>query len=202
MLERLFGGPTVQLVEYESGQLLFKIKKVPALGVSSAFKVVGLTGKVAKIKALVKSVRPLDTGDFLTMAEVVDPTAKNLLAPLRGINSGPGLRQYPRASRQVDIHCRDLVARSVDISTGGMQVETAMKLEPGQSLHLQLIPGLSCGARVAWVQGQRAGLEFRDTDDATKLLLTRFAEGRVIPTAQKTPDRMKKAAPPDYRSMG
>lgn len=202
MLDRLFGGPTVQLVEYDAGRILFKSKKAPRPGVSSAFKVVGISGKMAKIKALVKSVRPLETGDYLSLADVSDPSAKSLLAPLHGINAGPGMRRYPRTPRKVDIHCRDLVATSVDISTGGMQVTTGMKIEPGQSLFLQLIPGLSCRARVAWVQGERAGLEFQDTDDATKMLLTRFAEGRVIPTAQKSPHQMKSAAPPDYKSLG
>lgn len=201
MLSRLFGGPTVQLVEYEEGRVLFKSKKEPTRGVASAFKVVGISGRVAKIKALVRSVRPLETGGYLSLADVCDPLSKDLLAPLQGINSGPGLRRYPRSARKVDIHCRDLVATSIDISTGGMQVTTSMKVEPGQSLFLQLIPGLSCRARVAWVQQERAGLEFQDTDEATKLLLTRFAEGRVIPTARRSPHLMKMAVPPDYKSL-
>ena len=202
MLNRLFGGPTVHLVEYEAGRLLFKMKKAPTLGSLSPFKVVGLTGRVAKIKATVNSVRALETGDYLVLTEVNDSDARTALAPLKGLNSGPGLRRYARASRKVDINCKDLIARSIDISTGGIQVETAMKLEPGQALFLQLMPGLSCQSRVAWVHGERAGLEFQDTDDATKLLLTRFAEGRVIPTAKKDTSRLKSAAPPDYKSMG
>lgn len=202
MFGKVFGGPIVQLVEYHDGVLLFRGKKNFKSGSDHYFRVAGASGKPAKVKATVTAARPLDNGGYLTSGQVTDSAQQRELSRLRAYsdNTEAGMRQYPRTRRKVDIVCTDLTATSIDISTGGMQVETKMSLTPGQMLKLQLIPGLGCQSRVAWVQGQRAGLEFRDTDDATKLLLSRFAEGRIIPTAQKrAPSKL--VAPPDYKSF-
>ena len=200
MLESVFGGPVVQLVEYSEGKLLYRAKRSPKVGSLQKLRVAGLTGKPVKVKADVTSIRALEGGGFLGLASVPNTEHRSVLAPLQGINRAPDMRRHPRVARRVDIRCTELVATSVDISTGGMQVETGMELATGQTLWLTLIPGLRCKARVAWVQGVRAGLEFRDVDDATELLLSRFAEGRVIPTVKKSTARLKYAAPPDYES--
>ena len=188
------------MVEYGDGKLLYKAKRSPKLGSLQSLKVSGLTGKAVKVKALVESARSLEGGGFLGLGRVDDAGHRSQLAPLRGINRGPDMRQHPRSERKVDINCTDLVATSIDVSCGGMQVETGMSLSAGQTLMLTLIPGLRCQARVAWATGRRAGIEFEETDEATKLLLSRFAEGRVIPTVDKKASsaRLKAAAPPEY----
>ncbi len=204
MFKKLFGGPVVQLVEYHEGQLLYRSKKEPKLESGQSVRVAGDQGSPAKIQVDIVSRRSLETGGFLCRAEVADPGHRKKLASLRAATqeNDPGMRQYPRMERRVDINCTDLRAVSIDISTGGMQVETAMALRPGQDLKLLLTPGLYCQSRVAWVQGPRAGLQFRDTDEASKLLLSRFANGRMIPTARKPTTRSKSVAPPDYEALG
>jgi PilZ domain len=203
MFGKVFGGPIVQLVEYHDGQLLYRAKREPKTGPSQPIRVAGQLGKPAKIKISVQSTRPLDTGGFACTGSVTDAGHQRELSRLRSytLTPEPGMRRHPRSARRVDIDCTDLRATSIDISTGGMQVETQMTLTPGATLKLQLMPGLGCQARVAWVQGQRAGLEFWETDDATKLLLSRFASGRMIPTASKPTKRNKTVAPPDYESL-
>jgi hypothetical protein len=200
MLDRVFGGPVVQLVEYGDGKVLYKAKRSPKVGSVQNVRVAGLSGSKVKVSAKVESARSLIGGGFLALALVLDSGQRSALCPLKGINRGIDMRQHPRTARRVDINCTDLVATSVDISSGGMQVETRMSLQAGQVLALTLIPGLQTQARVAWVLDERAGLEFLGLDEATRLLVSRFAEGRVIPTVDKSKSsaRLKAAAPPSY----
>ena len=82
-------------------------------------------------------------------------------------------------------------------------MSTSTSLTVAQILRLDLMPGLTCQAKVTWVSGERAGLEFCIEDDAaTKVLLERFASGRVIPTADKPPTPQKLVSPPpDYETL-
>ncbi|HIB68475.1 MAG TPA: PilZ domain-containing protein [Phycisphaerales bacterium] len=203
MFDKFMGGQLVQMVEYRQGDLLYRAKKATPIGPDQALRVAGLNGKKTKVVAAVTCARPLEGGDFLCVAQVHDLAQQRELSKLCPASANPDskLRQHPRNERKVEITCNDRAATSIDISEGGLQVETEDHLEEGQVLSLKLMEGLTCQARVAWVKGTRAGLEFQEVDDATKILLTRFASGRIIPTASKPPKRLKVIAPPDYHSL-
>jgi hypothetical protein len=206
MFGKIFGGPTVQLIEYQGGSLLFRSKKELTPGKELDLKVAGRGGKPARVKALLGSCRPIASGGFACTARVDDLAHHRVLARLETFSStsDPDLRQHPRKSRKVEIDCPDLKATTVDVSAGGVQVSTRTPLTVSQILRLNLMPGLTCQAKVTWMNGERAGLEFCIEDDAaTQLLLERFASGRVMPTAEKqkpTPQKLV-APPPDYESF-
>lgn len=205
MFGKIFGGPTVQLIEYQGGNLLFRSKKEFTPGQEIDLKVAGQGGKPARVRGIINSCRPIASGGFACTARIEDLAHHRELARLEAFSSNvdPDLRQHPRKPREVEIDCPDLKATTVDVSPGGVQVRTQTPLRVSQVLRLHLMPGLTCQAKVTWTSGERAGLEFCIEDDhATQVLLERFASGRIIPTADQ-PAAAKKTVvpPPDYESM-
>ena len=203
MFAKLFGGPVVQLVEYENGRLLFRSKKPFESGQLQDLKVAGREGKPARIKAVLKACRPIEDGGYACSAGVDDPGYQRELSRLSAYSQRPqpGLRQWVRKPRQLDIESPDFQATSIDISAGGMQVRTASQLSTRQTLRIVLAPGLNCTAKVAWVRGERAGLEFCQEDSVTQMLLERFASGRACcSTTDKNKPALDVIAPPSYQS--
>jgi len=206
MLGKIFGGTAVQLLDYQGGNLLFRSKKKLTPNTTVDLKVAGRGGKPARVKGALESCRPIASGGFACTARIDDLDHHRVLSRLEPFSAevDPDIRQHPRTPREVPIDCPDLKGTTVDVSAGGVQVDTKTPLTVSQVLRLPLMPGLTCRAKVTWVQGQRAGLEFCIEDDAaTKVLLERFASGRVIPTAEKPPTAGKKTVvpPPDYESI-
>lgn len=203
MFAKIFGGPVVQLVEYENGQLLFRSKKPFQTGQLQDLKVAGRQAKPAKIKAVLKACRPIETGGYACSANVADPGYQRELSRLSAYSETPqpGLRQWVRKARHLEIESPDFKATSIDISAGGMQVRTATDLSTRQTLRINLAPGLNCKAKVAWVRGERAGLEFCQEDAVTQMLLERFASGRAsCSTTDLAKPAGKVIAPPSYQS--
>lgn len=204
MFGKLFGGVTVQLVEHQSGRLVFRSKSDLTIGQTMSLKVAGQNGKPAKIKAAVTGSRVLEDGGILCTASVEDTSHQRELSRLNAYSAGPGsgIRRSPRVLRRLNVDCIDFMATSVDISSGGIQLQTTEVLRAGQMLNLKLSPGLGCQARVAWIRGDKAGLEFWEVDEATGLLMSRFVSGRAIPTAIKPvpspKSRLALITPPSY----
>lgn len=206
MLAKVFGGPLVQLLEHHQNTLVFRAKRAPKLDKEIPLRVSGIHNKPAKIKAVVTSCRPLEPDGFVCTATVKQPSHQRELGRLGlfSVTSHSGLRQSKRIPRRIDIVSGQFRGTSVDISSGGIQVQTSAVLVAGQILTLNLMPGLACGAKVAWVSEGRAGLEFCEVDDATKLLLDHFASGRAMPTVKKSDTEKKERkvfAPPSYESL-
>ena len=205
MFGKIFGGPTVQLIEYQGGNLLFRSKKEMKPGEELDLKVAGRGGKPARVKGVLSACRPVSSGGFICTARIEDLAHHRELARLEAFSPevDPDIRQHPRKAREVEIDCPDLKATTVDVSAGGVQVKTRTPLRISQILRINLMPGLTCQATVTWVSGERAGLEFCIEDDAaTQVLLERFASGRIIPTADKpAPAKQSVMPPPDYESV-
>ena len=157
MFGKIFGGPTVQLIEYEGGNLLFRSKKELTPGKEFDLKVAGRGGKPARIKGLLGACRPIASGGFACTARIEDLAHHRVLARLDAFSSNeePDLRQHPRKARKVEIDCADLQGTTVDVSAGGVQVSTRTPLTVSQILRLNLIPGLTCQAKVTWLNGER-----------------------------------------------
>lgn len=203
MFEKVFGGPVVQLVEQRQEQLVFQAKRKLKVGQDQAFKVAGQSGKPAKVRGLVTSLRALSSGGFLATAQIKDLAHQRELNRLGAYSSkpAPGARQEPRQNRRITVETSKMVLTTVDVSSGGMQVVSDGGLTPGEVLKLHLMPNLSCDARVAWCAEGRAGLSFCETDDATKLLVSHFASGRAVPSAQKSVKRTNFVPPPSYQAL-
>lgn len=205
MLNMVLGGPLVQLIEHNGDSLVFISKKEPKKGTEIALRVEGQTKKALKIKATVDTCRPLQTGGYLCSARVPVPALQRELAQLGAHSSshGLGLRRDRRIPRRVKISSGEQTATTIDISASGVQIESSLALGPDQTLRLSLMPGLNVVARVAWASGRRAGLEFSEVDEATRLLLSHFASGRAIPNSKenKVGFQSKLVAPPSYESL-
>ncbi|MFA7484275.1 MAG: PilZ domain-containing protein [Vulcanimicrobiota bacterium] len=205
MFGKIFGGPTVQLVEYQGGTLLFRTKKEFKTGEELDLKVAGRGGKPAKVKGTLEACRSVASGGYVCTARVDDLAHQRELSRLEAftVEVDPDIRQHPRKVREVEIDSPDLQGQTVDVSAGGVQVRTRTPLRVSQIVHLHLMPGLNCQAKVTWVSGERAGLEFCIEDDAsTKVLLERFASGRTVPSAdQPAPTKKTVLPPPDYESV-
>lgn len=205
MFNKVLGGPLVQLIEQHGDSLVFKAKKQPKLDTEIPLRVEGQLKKALKVKATVESCRALEEGGYLCSARVAAPAQQRELAQLGAHTSsgGLGLRRDRRIPRRVKISSGEESATTIDISPSGVQIESAMALGPEQTLRLSLMPGLNVVARVAWAQGSRAGLEFSEVDEATRLLLSHFASGRAIPHSRESKPgfQSKVVAPPSYESL-
>ena len=213
MFEKVFGGPLVQLVEHDNGRLVFRSKRSLKLEKEITLKVAGQLGKPAKVKAEILTCRALDSGGFVGTARIGEPAHQRELSRLGtySLSQEPGLRQSQRTARVMDVRYGKGQATTVDISSGGLQIESNAKMEQDEVSLLKLTPDLSCEARVAWVKDNRAGLEFWKLDDATRILLSHFAAGRAVPSKTKPKDikpapvkakpRLDLIGSPDYDSL-
>ena len=212
MFGKVFGGPLVQLVEHDRERLVFRSKRKLKVGQDTYLKVAGQLGKPAKIKGEITACRALTGGGFVCTAKVSELCHQRELGRLGpySVASETGLRQSVRHPRTLPIKWGNADATSIDVSSGGLQIESNAPLTQDEISKLILNSELSCEARVAWVKDNRAGLEFWEVDDATKILLSRFASGRAAPGAakpkiepapMKSLDKLKLMGAPSYDSM-
>lgn len=204
MFGKVFGGPVVQLVEYESGRVVFKSKKEFTIGCRVSVRVAGRLGKPAKVQGVLEACRPLECGGYACLATVEDQGHCRELDRLSNYRETPepGLRQSVRHLREIPIEGPDFQATTIDVSAGGLQLATAGSLVVGQTLSLTLTPGLTCRARVAWIGPGRAGVEFIEIDAVTKMLLERFACGRAVHCSSlsgTSASPLSLITPPDYQ---
>lgn len=190
MLSKLFGY-RVELVEHSSEYTLVKADTAVPVGTQIPVRVSGANGRrTPSVPMVVVSCRESEHGGYLLAGKfLVDHP------DLSGIELPPSvsdsfLRAAPRVSCHLCVLSRDLPGfrvMTVDISEGGLQVETPSEVTVGALVLLRIefdtdrLPAISASATVAWCSQQergkyRVGLAFTSIDDRSRGVIASYRE--------------------------
>lgn len=189
MLQKFFGY-RVELVEHSSEYTLVKADTAVRVGTQIPVRVSGANGKrTPSVPMVVVSCRPAEHGGFLLAGKfLVDhPDLTGIELPDRFDAS---LRAAPRVCCHLCVISRDLPGyrvMTVDLSAGGLQVETPSEVKVGASVLLRLefdtasLPAIQASATVAWCsqveRGKyRIGLKFTSIDDHGVEVISKYRD--------------------------
>lgn len=185
MLSKLFGY-RVELIEHSSEYTLVKADTAVPVGTQIPVRVSGVNGRrTPSVPMVVVSCRESEHGGYLLAGKfLVDHP------DLSGIELPPSVndsfaRSAPRVSCHLCVLSRDLPgfrAMSVDISEGGLQVETPSEMGIGSLVLLRIefdtdkLPSIQASATVAWCSQQergkyRVGLQFTSIDARSREII-------------------------------
>ncbi len=187
MLQKFFGY-RVELVEHSPEYTLVKADTAVKVGTQIPVRVSGANGKrTPSVPMVVVSCRPCEQGGYLLAGKfLVDhPDLTGIEIPDRFDSS---LRAAPRVCCHLCVISRDLPGyrvMTVDLSEGGLQVETPAEVKVGASVLLRLefdtgkLPAIQASATVAWCsqleRGKfRIGLQFTSIDDRAKEVIVQY----------------------------
>ena len=220
MLSKLFGY-RVELVEHSSEYTLVKADTAVPVGTQIPVRVSGANGRrTPSVPMVVVSCRESEHGGYLLAGKfLVDHP------DLCGIELPPSvsdsfLRSQPRVSCHLCVLSRDLPGfrvMTVDISEGGLQVETPSSVAVGALVLLRIefdtdrLPAIQASATVAWCSQQdrgryRVGLQFTSLDEGSRRVISSYREllvrrektdiqSRMLEEEAPSPDLMLEAAP-------
>ncbi len=190
MLSKLFGY-RVELIEHSAEYTLVKADTAVPVGTQIPVRVSGVNGKrTPSVPMVVVSCRESEHGGYLLAGKfLVDHP------DLSGIELPPSVndsfvRSAPRVSCHLCVLSRDLPgfrAMSVDISEGGLQVETPSEMEIGALVLLRIefdtdkLPSVQASATVAWCSQQergkyRVGLQFTSLDARSQEIIGSYRD--------------------------
>lgn len=180
MLQKLFGYK-VELVEHSSEYTLVKGDSPVTVGTQISVRVSDAKGRrTPSVPMVVVSCRPCEGGGYLISGKfLVDhPDLTGFEIP-ESVSFDASLRAAPRVEAHLCVLSRDLPGyrvMTIDLSAGGLQVETPAEVAVGASVLLRLefdtdrLPPIETSASVAWCsqleRGKyRIGLKFRSLDE-------------------------------------
>ncbi len=189
MLQKIFGYK-VELVEHSSEYTLVRGDSAVAVGTQIPVRVSGANGKrTPSVPMVVISCRSCETGGYLISGKfLVDhPDLTGFEIP-ESVITDASLRAAPRVECHLCVLSRDLPGyrvMTVDLSEGGIQVETPAEVSVGASVLLRIefdtdrLPPVEASASVAWCsqveRGKyRIGLQFRSIDERSKEIISLY----------------------------
>ena len=190
MLAKLFGY-RVELIEHSADFTLVKADTAVPVGTQIPVRVSGANGRrTPSVPMFVISCRESEHGGYILVGKfLVDhPDLSGLELPPSVSDSFA--RSSPRVSCHLCVLSRDLPGfrvMTVDISEGGLQVETPSEVAIGALVLLRLefdtdrLPSIQASATVAWCTQQergkyRVGLQFTSIDQASQDVISSYRE--------------------------
>lgn len=190
MLSKLFGY-RVELIEHSSDYTLVRADTAVPVGTQIPVRVSGANGRrTPSVPMVVVSCREAEHGGYLLAGKfLVDhPDLTGMELPPSVTDSFA--RSAPRVSCHLCVLSRDLPGfrvMTVDISEGGLQVETPSEVAVGALVLLRIefdtdkLPSIQASATVAWCSQQergkfRVGLQFTSIDQRAQDVISSYRE--------------------------